>query len=128
MFTIFEMFIYVLFGFYLYYFESTFIRRNHSPPLPIQTENPSAIPLATVCKGSQQRSAVWTVFATQIVSPCLHHKMSHGMGTLLVGDMVPILQTYSTLFLRKNQDILSQYCFLSSLECLTEEGILLQGP
>lgn len=68
---------------------------------------------------------MWTGFATQIVSPCLHHKMSHGMGTMLVVDLVPILQIYSTLFLmRKTQDLLSQF-FLSSLVRLTEEGILL---
>lgn len=99
---------------------------HHHYQLPAQIENSSsAIALATVCKGSQQRSVVWTGFATQIVSPCLHHKMSHGMGTMLVVDLVPILQIYSTLFLmRKTQDLLSQF-FLSSLVRLTEEGILL---
>lgn len=119
----------ISFGFYLYYLESTFIRTiiHHRYQLPAQIENSSsAIALATVCKGSQQTSVVWTGFATQIVSPCLHHKMSHGMGTMLVGDLVPILQIYSTLFLmRKKQDFLSQSCFLSSLVHLTEEGILL---
>lgn len=53
--------------------------------LPTQTENSAAaVVFVTACKGSQQRSATWTAFATQIVGPCLHHKMSHGMGTMLV--------------------------------------------
>lgn len=51
MFTIFEMFI------YLYYLESTSIRRNHSPPLPAANSNRELFFCNCISNGLQRQSA-----------------------------------------------------------------------
>lgn len=95
----------ISFGFYLYYLESTFIRRNHSPSLPAASSNREFFFCNCISNSLQRQSAEISCVdrICYSVSPCLHHKMSHGMGTMLVGDLVPILQIYSTLFLMRKK-------------------------